>query len=64
MKKNKWDLPELFRPELINLEKRINKACLWVEKHRTEIHPSISFIQSVELYDMGIDVTQLTPKQN
>jgi len=31
--------------------------------HRNEIHPSISFIEAIELYDMGIDVTQLKPKQ-
>jgi len=60
--KKQWDLPEILIPELTNLEKRLNKSIKWVEEHKNEIHPSISFIQSVELYDMGVDVTQLKPK--
>ena len=63
MKKETNYLPELLKPELINLEKRLNKSIDWVERNRNQIHPSISLIQSVELYDMGIDVTQLNPKQ-
>jgi hypothetical protein len=63
MKNKSWDIPEILKPELLNLEKRLDKSIKWVEEHKNEIHPSISFIQSVELYDMGIDVTQLTPKQ-
>lgn len=62
MKKAKWELPEILKPEIIHHEKKLNKAFEWVEKNKAEIHPSISFIQSVELYNMGIDVTQLKPK--
>ena len=57
-----WDLPEILKPELIHLENRLDKSCKWVEEHRNEIHPSISFIQAMGLYDMGVDVTQLKPK--
>jgi len=60
--KKKWSLPKILELEFINLEKRLDRSCEWVEKHKTEIHPSISFIQAIELYGMGIDVTQLTPK--
>jgi hypothetical protein len=65
MKNKTWDIPEILKPgwELLNLEKRLDKSIKWVEEHKNEIHPSISFIQSIELYDMGIDVTQLNPKQ-
>ena len=61
MKKD-WDLPEILKPELRGLERRLDKSCKWVEEHRNEIHPSISFIEAIELYDMGIDVTQLKNK--
>ena len=64
MKNKTWDIPEILKPELLNLGKRLDKSIKWVEEHKNEIDPSISFIQSVELYDMGIDVTQLNPKQN
>lgn len=57
-----WDLPEILKPELRGLEKRLDKAYEWVEKHRNEIHPSISSIQAMQIYDMGIDVTQLKPE--
>ena len=57
--KKEWELPELWRPELRNLEKRLGKSTKWVEKNKSEIHPSISWIQSIQLHDMGIDVTQL-----
>jgi hypothetical protein len=58
--KNEWKLPEILKSEFIFLEKRLDKSIKWVEENRNEIHPSISFIQSVEFYDMGVDVTQLT----
>lgn len=61
--KKRWDLPEILKPELRGLERRLDKSCKWVEENRNEIHPSISFIQAVELYDMGIDVTQLKPNE-
>ena len=64
MKNKTWDISEILKPELLNLEKRLDKSIKWVEEHKNEIHPSISFIQSVELYDMGIDVTQLNPIMN
>jgi len=54
-----FNIPEILIPELKNLEERLNKSISWVEKHRNLIHPSISFIQAVEIHDMGIDVTQL-----
>lgn len=47
----------MYKPELRGLERRLDKSCKWVEEHKNEIHPSISFIQAIELYDMGIDVT-------
>ena len=59
---NRWDIPEFLRTELEMLETRMDKAVKFVEKHKDEIHPSISFIQAIELYDMGLDVTQLKPK--
>lgn len=60
MKKNATEfLPAFTKPELIFHEKRLFKACNWVENHRNEIHSSISFIETVELYVFGIDVTQL-----
>ena len=62
MKKD-WDLPEILKPEFRGLERRLNKSCKWVKEYKNEIHPSISFIQAIELYDMGIDVTQVKPKQ-
>jgi len=60
--RKRWDLPEILKPELRGLERRLDKSFKWVEEHRNEIHPSISFIQAIEVYDMGIDVTQLKPK--
>jgi len=57
-----WKLPEMLNPEFRFLEKRLDKSIEWVNKHRDEIHPSISFIQAIEIYDMGIDVTQIKPK--
>lgn len=63
MEKKNWELPKILNPELIGLDRRIDKSCKWVEEHRDEIHPSISFIQAVELFDFGIDVTQIKPKQ-
>lgn len=50
---------KIFKPELIFREKRLDKAIKWVEENRKSIHPSISFIEAIELYDFGIDVTQL-----
>lgn len=61
--KKRWDLPQILKPELRGLERRLDKSCKWVEENRNEIHPSISFIQAVELFDMGIDVTQLKPNE-
>jgi len=61
-RKEQYDLPEFLTSELKFKETRIEKAINWVEKHREDIHPSISFIQSVELYDFGLDVTQIVPK--
>ena len=55
------NITESLNQELLMLEKRLDKSIKWVEEHKNEIHPSISFIQSVELYDMGIDVTQINP---
>ena len=54
-----WKLPEFLKPELERLDKRLTKSIDWVEKNKANIDPSISFIQAFELYDMGIDVTQL-----
>lgn len=54
-----WKLPEFLKPELEGLDKRLTKSIDWVEKNKPNIDPSISFIQAFELYDMGIDVTQL-----
>lgn len=59
---NEYDTPEIYERELANLESRMDKSISLAEKHRHEIHPSISFIQAVELYGMGIDATQLNPK--
>jgi hypothetical protein len=52
-----------FQIELVNKERRLDKAISWVERNRHTIHPSISFIQAIELYDMGIDVAQIKPEQ-
>jgi len=60
--KKQWELPEYLKPELINLEKRLDEAIEWVEKNRKDIHSSISFIEAVHLYDFGFDVTQLKPE--
>lgn len=30
--KKQWELPEYLKPELINLEKRLDEAIEWVEK--------------------------------
>ncbi len=57
--KTKWELPHILIPELNYMEKRINKACDWVEANREDIHPDISFINAVQLYDFGINVTQI-----
>ena len=62
MKNKPWDMPELLKPELLYLEKRLDKSIKWVEKNKNKIDPSISFIESIELYDFEIDVTQLKPK--
>jgi len=63
MRKTKnCEFPEILKPEFKFLEKRLDKSIKFVEKHIDEIHQSISFIQAVELYDMGIDVTQLKLK--
>jgi predicted RNase H-like nuclease (RuvC/YqgF family) len=48
--------------EILSLEKRLDKSINWVEKYKNKIHPTISFIQAVELRGMGIDVTQLKLK--
>jgi hypothetical protein len=48
MKNKNWDIPEILKPELLNLEKRLNKSIKWVEENTNEIHPSISFIQAAE----------------
>lgn len=65
---NNWEkfLKEnnLLKPEFRFKENRLDKSYKWVEQHRDEIHPSISFIQAVELYDMGIDPTQINPVHN
>lgn len=61
MKNKKLRLPEFLTPELKGLERRLDRACKWVEENREKIHPSISFIQAIELYDFGIDVTQIDP---
>jgi hypothetical protein len=62
--KKHWELPQILTPEFGLLEKRLDKSIKWVEENKTKIHPSISFIQSVELYNMGIDVTQLNSETN
>jgi len=56
-------MPEILEPEFRFLDKRLDKAVKWVEENRKDIHPSISFIQAIEIYDMGIDVTQIKPEE-
>lgn len=56
-----YKLPELLVPELKWFDKRLTNSIDWVQKNKVDIHPSIPFIQAVELYDMGIDVVQLKP---
>ncbi len=63
MENKNWYISELLEPEFLNLNKRMDKVIKWVEEHKSEINLSISFIQAVELYDMGLDVTQLISKQ-
>jgi hypothetical protein len=52
---------ESMQREFCFLDKRIEKSCNWVEKNKNNIHSCISFIQAIELYDFGIDVTRLKP---
>ena len=52
---------ESMQREFYLLDKRMEKSCNWVEKNKNNIHSSISFIEAVTFYDLGIDVTQLKP---
>lgn len=52
-------IPEFLKPELIHLEKRLNSAYTKAIKNRNHIDKNISTIQAMELYDFGIDPTQL-----
>ena len=58
MNKN-YVLSEFLIPEIIGLEKRMDKSYKWVSKNRNKIDKNISFFESMNLFDLGIDVTQL-----
>jgi len=57
-----WSLPKILISELKNVDHRLDKAIKIYEKNKNKIHPSISYIQAIELFDFGIDVTQLKIK--
>ncbi len=44
--------------------KSLIKSFKWVDKNRNKINKNISNIQAIELYSLGLDVTQLKIKKN
>jgi len=62
MKNKKYTLPDILIPELIASEREFRRSIKFVEEHRDEIDKNISFIEAVELRNLGIDVTQLRKK--
>ncbi len=60
--KRKWEFPQILRPELENLNGRLERAVKLVKENRDNIHPSISYIDAIQLYDMYIDATQINPE--
>ena len=55
-------MENILNPEFRFKNERLDKSIKWVEKNKNEIDPKISFIQAIELRDMGIDVTQIKIK--
>lgn len=52
------NLSDFLMPELINLEHRLDRSINWVESRKNQLHRSMSFIEAIELYDMGLDASQ------
>jgi hypothetical protein len=57
-------MENILNSEFRFLNERLAKSIKWVEDNKNQIDPKTSFIQAVQLRDMGIDVTQFKLKEN